>query len=99
MFVKKHPLRIECLANADNKVNAWRIGMCATKQEALIGKRKPVFISAIGRDLIEATQNLLDDKERHSDAGACFKILSARRIDSDDGELLEVWQFEVEPRP
>lgn len=64
--------------------------------------------SAIGRNLKEAYDNLLEDQECYSDDVNRFEVLSARRIssqfqvadelarDSFDGQrTVEVWEFEV----
>ena len=71
-------------------------------QTERISINKTVFESAIGRNLVEATQNLLADQACFFDGITRFEILSARRISTSfrvmitghEGELWEVWEFE-----
>jgi hypothetical protein len=71
-------------------------------QTERISINKAVFESAIGRNLVEATMNLLADQACFFDGVARFEILSARRISTSfrvqftghEGELWEVWEFE-----
>jgi len=74
----------------------------AEYQMERIGLNKTVFESAPGRNLVEATQNLLADQECFFDDVARFEILSARRLSTSyrvryeghEGELWEIWEFE-----
>ena len=68
-----------------------------------IDLNKTIYESAVGRNLVEATQNLLKDQAGFFDGVARFEILSARRISASfrvsypghEGELWEVWEFEI----
>lgn len=71
-------------------------------QQYRISVRKTVFESAIGRNLVEATENLLAEQSCFFDGVARFEILCARRISTSfrtnitghECELWEVWEFE-----
>jgi hypothetical protein len=75
----------------------------ADSQQDRISVMKTVLESAIGRDLVEATQNLLADQACFFEGVARFEILSARRISTSfrveisgrEGERREVWEFEI----
>jgi hypothetical protein len=64
---------------------------------------KTVFVSAIGPNLIGATQTLLADSAGCFEYVARVEILSARRLSTShrvsiaghEDELWEVWEFEV----
>jgi len=74
----------------------------ANYQQDRISVMKTVFESATGRNLVEATQNLLADQAGFFEGVARFEILSARRISTSfrveisghEGERREVWEFE-----
>lgn len=78
-------------------------GQIEQNQLERIGLNKTIYESAVGRNLVEATQNLLSDQASFWDGAACFEILSARRISATfrvqypghEGELWEVWEFEI----
>ena len=52
----------------------------AQNQWDRIALNKTIYESAIGRNLVEAAQSLLDDQDGFFDDIARFEILSARRI-------------------
>lgn len=74
----------------------------AQNQLDRISLTKTIYESAIGRNLVEAADNLLSDQEIFFDGAARFEILSARRISTSfqvqytghEGEFWEVWEFE-----
>ena len=74
-----------------------------SNQQRRIGENRTVFESAIGRDLVEATQHLNADQACFFEGVVRFEILSARRISTSyrvqieghEGELWEVWEFEI----
>ena len=74
----------------------------ADSQQDRISVMKTVFESALGRNLVEAAQNLLSGQAWFFDGVARFEILSARRISTSyrvqytghEGEFWEVWEFE-----
>ncbi|SPE18010.1 hypothetical protein SBA5_1200004 [Candidatus Sulfotelmatomonas gaucii] len=75
----------------------------AQNQLDRIDLNKTIYESAIGRHLVEATNNLLKDQAGFFEGVARFEILSARRISASfhveisghEGELWEVWEFEI----
>lgn len=79
----------------------------AKNQLERISLNKTIYESAIGRNLVEATQNLLKDQAYAFDGVARFEILSARRISASrpvltsghETELWEVWEFEIFTHP
>jgi hypothetical protein len=80
-----------------------RENQLADSQQDRISVMKTVFESAIGRNLVEAAQNLLSDQAGFFDGVSRFEILSVRRISTSfpvkisghEGELWEVWEFEI----
>ena len=75
----------------------------AQNQDDRIALMKTIYESAKGRNLAEATNNLLLEQAGFFDGVARFEILSARRISTSfpvqiaahEGELWEVWEFEI----
>jgi len=71
-------------------------------QQDYIALHKTIRESAMGRDLIEAADNLLSDQACFFEGVVRFEIISARRISSSyrvqwdgrENELVEVWEFE-----
>jgi hypothetical protein len=87
-------------------VSDWREikdSQVAQNQRDRIALNKTICESAIGRNLVEAAENLLADQAGFFDGVARFEILSARRISTSfrvqitghEGELWEVWEFEI----
>ena len=74
----------------------------ARRQEERISLTKTIYESAIGRNLVEATEHLLAGQADFFEDVARFEILSARRISTSvrvqikghEGELWEAWEFE-----
>jgi hypothetical protein len=75
----------------------------ARNQQDRIDLNKTIHESAVGRNLVEAADNLLTDEATFFDGVARFEIISARRISTSfsvnypghEGELWEVWEFEI----
>jgi hypothetical protein len=72
-------------------------------QDDRIALMKTINESAVGRNLLEAVQNLFSSQTSRFDGVSRLEILSARRastfffmrVPGKGGELFELWEFEI----